>query len=70
MNLFVTLSFQRPARRLGDIHRFNHPRQLMTYLGLVSTEHSSGPRQHLATNAQQNHPCRCEVLERHKSRHE
>ena len=32
---------------LGDIHRFDHPRQLMTYLGLVSTEHSSGPRQHL-----------------------
>ena len=32
---------------LGDIHRFPHPRQLMTYLGLVSTEHSSGNRQHL-----------------------
>jgi transposase len=32
---------------LGDIHRFTHPRQLMTYLGLVSTEHSSGPQQHL-----------------------
>jgi len=32
---------------LGDIHRFAHPRQLMTYLGLVSTEHSSGPRQRL-----------------------
>ena len=32
---------------LGDIHRFSHPRQLMTYLGLVSTEHSSGPKQHL-----------------------
>ena len=32
---------------LGDIHRFAHPRQLMTYLGLVSTKHSSGPRQHL-----------------------
>ena len=32
---------------LGDIHRFPHPRQLMTYLGLVSTEHSSGDRQHL-----------------------
>lgn len=32
---------------LGDIHRFAHPRQLMTYLGLVSTEHSSGPKQHL-----------------------
>src|SRR5512135_2066619 len=32
---------------LGDIHRFEHPRQLMTYLGLVPTESSSGPRQHL-----------------------
>jgi transposase len=34
---------------LGDIHRFTHPRQLMTYLGLVSTEHSSGPKQHLGS---------------------
>src|SRR5512133_107402 len=32
---------------LGDIHRFPHPRQLMTYLGLVPTECSSGPSQHL-----------------------
>jgi transposase len=32
---------------LGDIHRFAHPRQLMTYLGLVSTEDTSGPRQRL-----------------------
>jgi len=32
---------------LGNIHRFAHPRQLMTYLGLVSVEHSSGPRQRL-----------------------
>jgi transposase len=32
---------------LGDIHRFAHPRQLMTYLGLVSVENSSGPRQRL-----------------------
>jgi transposase len=30
---------------LGDIHRFEHPRQLMTYLGLVPTESSSGLRQ-------------------------
>jgi len=30
---------------LGDIHRFAHPRPLMTYLGLVPTEDSSGPRQ-------------------------
>jgi transposase len=32
---------------LGDIHRFAHPRQLMTYLGLVPTESSSGPRQRM-----------------------
>jgi len=32
---------------LGDIHRFKHPRQLMTYLGLVPTESSSGPHQRL-----------------------
>ncbi|MGH7969569.1 MAG: IS110 family transposase [Limisphaerales bacterium] len=32
---------------LGDIHRFEHPRQLMTYLGLVPTESSSGPHQRL-----------------------
>src|SRR5512140_1758050 len=32
---------------LGDIHRFQHPRQLMTYLGLVPTESSSGQRQRL-----------------------
>ena len=30
---------------LGDIHRFEHPRQLMTYLGLVPTESSSGSHQ-------------------------
>jgi len=34
---------------LGDIHRFAHPRQLMTYLGLVSVEHSGGPKQHLGS---------------------
>ncbi len=34
---------------LGDIHRFEHPRQLMTYLGLVSVEHSSGPKQRLGS---------------------
>jgi transposase len=32
---------------LGDIHRFEHPRQLMVYLGLVPTESSSGPHQRL-----------------------
>src|SRR5215475_2688550 len=32
---------------LVDIHRFAHPRQLMTFLGLVPTESSSGPRQRL-----------------------
>lgn len=27
---------------LGDLHRFEHPRQLMAYLGAVPSEHSSG----------------------------
>ncbi len=29
---------------IGDITRFTHPRQLMSYLGLVPSEHSSGER--------------------------
>ncbi len=33
----LTLVFE-----LGDIRRFAHPRQLMAYLGLVPSEHSSG----------------------------
>lgn len=32
---------------LGDIHRFDHARRVMTYLGLVCTEDSSGPHQRL-----------------------
>ena len=28
---------------LGDLRRFQHPRELMAYLGLVPSEHSSGP---------------------------
>ena len=35
----LTLVFE-----LGDIRRFAHPRQLMAYLGLVPSEHSSGSR--------------------------
>ncbi len=30
---------------LCDLRRFEHPRRLMAYLGLVPSEHSSGPRQ-------------------------
>jgi transposase len=29
---------------LGDIHRFDHPRQLMAYVGLVGSEDSSGDK--------------------------
>lgn len=29
---------------IGDIHRFGHPRELMAFLGLTPSEHSSGPR--------------------------
>lgn len=47
MKGFQVVAAMITVSELGDIHRFAHPRQLMTYLGLVSTEHSSGPRQHL-----------------------
>ena len=29
---------------LGDLSRFAHPRQLMSYLGLVPSEYSSGSK--------------------------
>ena len=29
---------------LGDLHRFDTPRQLMSYLGLIPSEHTSGER--------------------------
>jgi transposase len=35
------------ATELGDVRRFENPRQLMAYLGLVPSEHSSGDRRRL-----------------------
>jgi len=32
---------------LGDLTRFDHPRKLMSYLGLVPSEHSSGGKRHI-----------------------
>lgn len=32
---------------LGDLSRFDHPRKLMSYLGLVPSEHSSGGKRHI-----------------------
>lgn len=32
---------------LGDLNRFDHPRKLMAYLGLVPSEHSSGGKRHI-----------------------
>ncbi|ACJ30878.1 ISSwp3, transposase OrfB [Shewanella piezotolerans WP3] len=32
---------------LGDLTRFDHPRKLMSYVGLVPSEHSSGGKRHL-----------------------
>jgi hypothetical protein len=39
-------SATRIAAELGDLRRFTRPRQLMGFVGLVSSEHSSGRRQH------------------------
>ena len=33
---------------LGDLTRFDHPRKLMSYLGLVPSEHSSGSKRRLS----------------------
>ncbi len=35
---------------LGDLRRFPHPRDLMGYLGLVPSEHSSAPRNTVANS--------------------
>lgn len=32
---------------LGDLNRFDHPRKLMAYLGLVPSEHSSGGKRQI-----------------------
>jgi transposase len=33
-----------PVAEVGDFRRFDNPRQLMAYLGLVPSEHSSGAK--------------------------
>ena len=38
----ATLTGMTVAAELGDITRFSSPRQLMAYVGLVPSEHSSG----------------------------
>jgi transposase len=35
------------ATELGDLRRFDNPRQLMAYVGLIPSEHSSGDRRRL-----------------------
>ncbi|HET6494278.1 MAG TPA: IS110 family transposase [Thermoleophilia bacterium] len=37
------------ATELGDVRRFENPRQLMAYVGLVPSEHSSGDRRRLGS---------------------
>lgn len=41
-----TLAAMTLATEIGDWRRFERPTQLMAYLGLVPSEHSSGDRQH------------------------
>jgi transposase len=41
-----TLSAMILLAEIGDFRRFQHPRQLMAYLGLVPSEYSSGEREH------------------------
>jgi len=39
-----TLTAAGLCAEVGDFHRFRHPEQLMSYLGVVPSEHSSGTR--------------------------
>lgn len=39
-----TLTAAGLCAEIGDFHRFRHPEQLMSYLGVVPSEHSSGRR--------------------------
>jgi transposase len=41
---------------LGDLTRFRHPRELMAYLGLVPSEHSSGPTVRRGAITKAGHP--------------
>jgi transposase len=40
-----TLTAMTIASEIGNIHTFRSPRQLMSWVGLVSSEHSSGARE-------------------------
>lgn len=40
---------------LGDLHRFDHPRKLMAYLGLVPSEHSFGGKRYQRMNNKGKH---------------
>jgi transposase len=44
MKGFQTTAAMILVSELGEVHRFNHPRQVMAYLGLVPTENSSSER--------------------------
>jgi transposase len=41
---FRTVAAMILVSELGEVHRFAHPRQVMAYLGLVPTEHTSSDR--------------------------
>src|SRR5437868_10092973 len=44
MKGFQTVAAMILVSELGEVHRFDHPRQVMAYLGLVSTENTSSDR--------------------------
>jgi transposase len=45
MRGFSIIAAMITVSELGDIHRFEHPRQLMAYIGLVGREDSSGDKE-------------------------
>jgi transposase len=50
------------AAELGELKRFAHPRDLMGYLGLVPSEHSSGQKRSLGSIAKTGNGYACRML--------
>ena len=53
-----TLTAAGLCAEVGDFHRFGHPEQLMSYLGVVPSEHSSGARRRHRLDHQVRQPAR------------
>ena len=57
MKGFQTVAAMILVSELGEVHRFGHPRQVMAYLGLVSTENTSSDKRRQGQSLMRQRPC-------------